>query len=75
VSKTRAKITIILGAISPFGFGNMNARRPRALDPSKKRKATRGTKAKKKQQWQYSYWPFLQLFSSVLDVIDRHEQF
>ncbi|KAG1152122.1 hypothetical protein G6F37_000664 [Rhizopus arrhizus] len=40
--KTRAKITTIIGAISPYGVVNIKIKSPKVAGPSKKRKAASG---------------------------------
>jgi transposase len=75
VPRTRAKTTTILGAISPFGVMNISVRRPRALGPSKKRKVNGGTKAKESNNSGTVTGHYFNFISSVLDVMDRHEQF
>ncbi|KAG1324259.1 hypothetical protein G6F62_009199 [Rhizopus arrhizus] len=40
--KTRAKITTIIGAISPYGVVNIKVKSPKLAGPSKKRKAASG---------------------------------
>ncbi|KAG1050394.1 hypothetical protein G6F43_007324 [Rhizopus delemar] len=75
VPRTRAKTTTILGAISPFGVVNISVRRPRALAQSKKRKVNGGTKAKVSNNGGTVTGHYFNFISSVLDVMDRHEQF
>ncbi|KAG1642430.1 hypothetical protein G6F44_004837 [Rhizopus delemar] len=75
VPRTRAKTTTILGAISPFGVVNISVRRPRALAQSKKRKVNGGTKAKVSNNGGTVVGHYFNFISSVLDIMDRHEQF
>ena len=75
VPRTRAKTTAILGVISPFGVVNISVRRPRALDQSKKRKVNGGTKAKVSNNGGTVVGHYFNFISSVLDIMDRHEQF
>ncbi|KAG1207763.1 hypothetical protein G6F35_010953 [Rhizopus arrhizus] len=75
VPRTRPKTTTILGAISPFGIVNISVRCPRALDSSKKRKVNGGTKAKESNNSSTVTGHYFNFISSVLDVMDRHEQF
>jgi hypothetical protein len=69
--KTGAKTT----TTSPFDVVNISVRHPRALAPSKKRKATGGTKAKESNDGGTVTGHYLNFISSVLDVMDRHKQF
>ncbi|KAG1459641.1 hypothetical protein G6F46_004097 [Rhizopus delemar] len=76
VPKTRAITTTMLGAISPFGVVSVLVRRPKAMTPSKKRKAT-GSRAVDKTTGKRGtvtghYFNFL---SSTMYVLDRHEMF
>ena len=75
VPKTRAKTTTILGAISPFGVVNISVRRPRALAPLKKRKAAGGSTSKASSNSGTVTGHYFNFISSVLDVMDRHEEF
>ncbi|KAG1408867.1 hypothetical protein G6F60_001111 [Rhizopus arrhizus] len=69
--KTGAKTT----TTSPFDVVNMSVRHPRALAPSKKRKATGGTKEKESNDSGTVIGHYFNFISSVLDVMDRHKQF
>ena len=75
VPKTRAKTTTILGAISPFGVVNISVRRPRALAPLKKRKAAGRSTSKASSNSGTVTGHYFNFISSVLDVMDRHEEF
>ncbi|KAG0747157.1 hypothetical protein G6F57_007946 [Rhizopus arrhizus] len=75
VPRTRAKTTTILGVISPFGVENIGVRCFRAFVSLKKRKATGGTKAKESNNSGTVTGHYFNFISSVLDVMNRHEQF
>ncbi|KAG1473660.1 hypothetical protein G6F56_000829 [Rhizopus delemar] len=75
VPKTRAKTTTIIGAISPFGVVNISVRRPRALAPLKKRKASGRSTSKVSSNSDTVTGHYFNFISSVLDVMDRHEEF
>ena len=75
VPRTKAKTTTILCAISPFGVVYISVRCPRALAPPKKRKVNEGAKAKESDNGDAVTGHYFNFISSVLDVMDRHEQF
>jgi hypothetical protein len=69
VPKTRTNTT----TISPFGAVNISVRRPRTLDPSKKKRATGRTKANESNNDDTITDRYFNFVSSTLDVMDRHE--
>lgn len=71
--KTKAKMTTILGAISPFGVVNVSVRLPRQLPQSKKRKTPGGSKDISKGGTVTGH--YFNFVSSILDVMDKHEEF
>lgn len=72
VPKTKARTTTILGAISPYGVVNISVRLPRKLLQSQKRKTLGGSKNIKSGTVTGHYFNFV---SSILDVMDKHEEF
>jgi hypothetical protein len=71
VPRTKVKTT----TISPFGVVYISVRCPRALAPPKKRKVNEGAKAKESNNGGAVTGHCFNFISSVLDVMDRHEQF
>jgi hypothetical protein len=64
IPKTRAKTTTILGAISLYGVINVKARKPRAVNQNKKRKAGGSTVTG-------HYFNFI---CDTMDVLDKHKE-
>lgn len=75
VPKTRAKTTTILGAISPYGVVQISVRLPKAMPPSKKRKAAGSTKTVSATKSGTVTGHYFNFVASTLDVMDQHEEF
>ena len=74
--KIRAKITTIIGAISPYGMVNIKAKSPKVAGPSKKRKAASSSSVVVgKGKCGTVTGHYFNFIAMTLDVIDKHELF
>ncbi|KAG1058075.1 hypothetical protein G6F43_000110 [Rhizopus delemar] len=74
--KTRAKITTIIGAISPYGVVNIKVKSPKVVGPSKKRKAASGgSVVVGKGKGGTVTGHYFNFIAMTLDVMDKHELF
>ena len=74
--KTRAKITTIIGATSPYGMVNIKVKSPKVARPSKRRKAASGglvVVGKGKGGTVTGH--YFNFIAMTLDVMDQHELF
>ncbi|KAG1552332.1 hypothetical protein G6F47_008924 [Rhizopus delemar] len=76
ITKSRAKSTTIFEATSPYGAINVKVRKPRAVNPNKKRKAGGGKAVINTQSRSGTvtghYFNFI---CDTMDALDKHEEF
>lgn len=72
--KTKANNITILGTIASYGILNISVRRPKKMEPSKKRKAGGGSvQIVNKGKGGTVTGHYFNFVAATIDVLDRHE--